>query len=183
MNRNRTMFGSVALLAVLFAIGSLMRSPGSQAYGGGSSTPVTVVNAAANPAVTQDVTTNASAMVALTTPLGATIGYNDGIVDLHQILPDSGLSATPYVVPAGYKLVVTEVDILTQSGLLMVNLRFATGLYTVESSESFYVASRGTQQFRFTSGAVYLTGAKVKVEVPATGCSGNVTVHGYLTTI
>jgi hypothetical protein len=148
-----------------------------------AATLVQVTNTIANPAITQGTNTAASQLVLLQTPFGGSLSPNSPLTALDQIIPTSGLSTSPYVVPAGQTLVVTGMDVTAYGpgGAFMVLVNPAAGGNTPVAWVS--VPKSGTQQQTFATGIAFPAGAQVLVfnSVGATG-SADVFVRGYLTT-
>jgi hypothetical protein len=148
---------------------------------------VQVTNTISNPAITQSVPTTAQQMILLKTPYNTWINPNNELT-LVQVLPDGTFVTTPYVVPAGQKLVVTQVDIapFAQNGAWIVLRVLWPGGYS-SPVENFYLPNTATQDFRLTPGMVFPAGTSVAVDsnvpafpLPMTGIA-DVSVLGYLT--
>jgi len=149
-----------------------------------AATLVQVTNTISNPAITQGTNTAAGQAVLLALPQAADL--NPGSIgSLSQILPTTGNTNTPYVVPAGQTLMVTGMDVTTtNAGGAFMSL--------IEPNSSgnqpvswVYLPKAGTQQMTFPTGIAYPSGFQVSVYCPpgfaGTG-SADVFVHGYLTT-
>lgn len=139
-----------------------------------AATLVQVTNTAANPVITQSVNTQASQLVELVTPFGADIFPSSIPVKL-QLISASGSS--PYTIPAGQHLVITQMDIT------LLNGKAALGLYAGDLQAAYAsVTAIGTQQFHYPTGIPVASGQQVSV-VYYTGVTGDVSlnVYGYLT--
>jgi hypothetical protein len=150
-----------------------------------AATLVQVTNTIANPAITQATNTAASQLVLLMGPGGNGLFPGSGLTALDQLIPTSGLSNSPYVVPAGQTLVVTGMDVTayTAGGADMVLVNPAAGGNSPVAL--VYVPKAGTQQQVFATGIAFPAGAQVIVYnnsiIAGTGLA-DVFVRGYLTT-
>ena len=149
---------------------------------------VQVVNTAANPAVTQDVSKLASQIVTLTpspTADGVDLPPHQKTL-LYQMFPNGTIAATPYVVPAGQSLVVTSMDVTGgYSGVSGVN---EVGMYNAASGtirEDFYIPTQlgAASSLSFGSGLVFPPGESpgvINFGISSTDSVFGI-VHGYLT--
>ncbi len=140
---------------------------------------VELTNTAANPAVTRDISKDASQIVHLTT-LGKALVNAATMTQLHQYLP-GGTFGPPYVVPAGQSLVITSIEAsVITAGDNFLNLYDNT---TIGQREYWYLPNVGLTQLQFPSGFVYPAGSSVYVYIGGqTTTQMVVDVHGYLTT-
>ena len=140
---------------------------------------VQVTNTTGNPAVTEDISKQASQIVHLTT-LGKANVLNNTMTELHQYIP-GGTFGPPYVVPAGQNLVITSIEasVLTP-GNNFLNLYDNT---TIGQREYWYLPTVGLTQLTFPSGFVFPAGSSVYVYIGGEGSTTQmvVDVHGYLT--
>jgi hypothetical protein len=139
---------------------------------------VQLTNTTANPAVTQDISREASQIVHLTT-LGKANVSNATMTQLHEYF-SGGTFGPGYVVPAGQNLVITsiEVSVLT-AGDNYLNLYDNT---TTGQREYWYLPNVGLTQLQFPSGFVYPAGSSVYLYIGGAGTTQMVVdVHGYLT--
>jgi hypothetical protein len=141
---------------------------------------VEVTNTAENPAVTRDVSKEASQIVHLTT-LGKANVSPATMTQLYQYIP-GGTFGPPYVVPAGKSLVITSIEAsVITAGDTYLNLYDNT---TIGQREIWYLPNVGMTQLQFPSGFVYPAGSSVYVYVGGqTTTQMIVDVHGYLTTM
>ena len=142
---------------------------------------VQITNTAENPAVTRDISKEASQIVHLTT-LGKANVNPATMTQLYQYFP-GGTFGPPYVVPAGKSLVITslEASVMT-AGDNYLNLYDNT---TIGQREIWYLPNVGMTQLQFTSGFVYPAGSSVYVYIGGESSTTQmiVDVHGYLTTM
>jgi len=141
---------------------------------------VQITNTAENPAVTRDISKEASQIVHLTT-LGKANVNAATMTQLYQYIP-GGTFGPPYVVPAGKSLVITSIEasVLT-AGDNYLNLYDNT---TIGQREYWYLPNVGLTQLQFSSGFVYPAGSSVYVYIGGqTTTQMVVDVHGYLTTM
>jgi hypothetical protein len=113
MKMNKANLWGAAGVAGLFLAGALMNSPQSRLTGATYSSPVSVVNTNANPAITQNLAQQAGQLVHLTANTATACG-NSGLQTCPVMtFQDSGGNVFPgaYTVPAGQYLVVTTVVI------------------------------------------------------------------------
>ncbi|HEY1254133.1 MAG TPA: hypothetical protein VGF01_05085 [Terracidiphilus sp.] len=139
---------------------------------------VQVTNTSANPAVTEDISREASQIVHLTT-LGKANVNPAVMTQLHEYIA-GGTFGPGYVVPAGQDLVITSIEAsVMTAGNNYLNLYDNT---TIGQREYWYLPNVGLTQLQFPSGFVYPSGSSVYVYI---GGQGNtqmvVDVHGYLT--
>lgn len=139
---------------------------------------VQVTNTSANPAVTEDISREASQIVHLTT-LGKAYVANASMTQLHQYIP-GGTIGPGYVVPAGQNLVITSIEAsVFTAGENYLNLYDST---TSGQREYWYMPNVGLTQLQFPSGFVYPAGSSVYVYIGGQGTTQMaVDVHGYLT--
>jgi hypothetical protein len=140
---------------------------------------VQVTNTTANPAVTQDISRQASQIVHLTT-LGKANVNPATMTQLYQYIP-GGTFGPPYVVPAGQNLVITSIEAsVITAGNNYLNLYDNT---TIGQREYWYLPNAGLTQLQFPSGFVYPAGSSVYVYIGGEGSTTQmvVDVHGYLT--
>jgi hypothetical protein len=139
---------------------------------------VQVTNTTANPAVTQDISREASQIVHLTT-LGKANVQPATMTQLVQYIP-GGTFGPPYVVPAGQNLVITSIEAsVITAGDSYLNLYDNT---TIGQREYWYLPNPGLTQLQFPSGFVYPAGSSVYVYIGGeTTTQMVVDVHGYLT--
>jgi hypothetical protein len=143
-------------------------------------TLVQVTNTTENPAVTQDISRQASQIVHLTT-LGKANVNAATMTQLHQYIA-GGTFGPPYVVPAGQNLVITSIEAsVITAGNNYLNLYDNT---TIGQREYWYLPNPGLTQLQFPSGFVYPAGSSVYVYIGGEGATTQmvVDVHGYLTT-
>jgi hypothetical protein len=139
-----------------------------------AATAVLVENAAANPAIAQDVSKLASQNILLWNASGEIIPHSSA--SLYQIFPNGTTAGSAFVVPAGQTFLATTVDyspygvgtIATTIGPEFVTLNAAT--YT-------------TVQYQFPSGIVFPAGSSVGINNYGISAEAleYVFVHGYLT--
>jgi hypothetical protein len=138
---------------------------------------VQVVNTAANPAITQDTSRQASQVVSL---------YCAEYPSLcNQILEGGGLASTAYAVPAGFHLIVTSADIFvatpfTGSGTQLYLQNTANG----EPYEYFNIPSGSSgASYNFASGISVGSGTGLSINEVFLSSAGSVVfyLHGYLT--
>jgi hypothetical protein len=140
---------------------------------------VQVANTTANPAVTQDVSRQASQLVHLTT-VGKAVVNPATMTQLHQYIP-GGTFGPPYVVPDGENLVITSLEAsVLAAGNNYLNLYDNT---TIGQRELWYLPNVGLTQLTFPSGLVYPAGSSVYVYIGGPGANATmfIDVHGYLT--
>jgi hypothetical protein len=139
---------------------------------------VQVTNTSANPAVTQDISRQASQIVHLTT-LGKANVANATMTQLHEYIP-GGTFGPGYVVPVGQNLVITSIEAsVITAGDNYLNLYDNT---TIGQREYWYLPNVGLTQLQFPSGFVYPAGSSVYVYIGGQGSTQMVVdVHGYLT--
>jgi hypothetical protein len=140
---------------------------------------VEVTNTTANPAVTEDISKQASQIVHLTT-LGKANVNPATMTQLHQYIP-GGTFGPPYVVPAGQNLVITSIEAsVMTAGNNYLNLYDNT---TIGQREYWYLPNPGLTQLTFPSGFVFPAGSSVYVYIGGEGSTTQmvVDVHGYLT--
>ena len=139
---------------------------------------VEVTNTTDSPAITRDISKEASQIVHLTT-LGKANVNAATMTQLHEYIP-GGTFGPPYVVPAGKSLVITslEASVIT-AGDNYLNLYDNT---TIGQREYWYLPNVGMTQLQFPSGFVYPAGSSVYVYIGGqTTTQMVVDVHGYLT--
>jgi hypothetical protein len=141
---------------------------------------VQITNTAENPAVTRDISKEASQIVHLTT-LGKANVSAATMTQLYQYIP-GGTFGPPYVVPAGKSLVITSVEAsVFTAGNNYLNLYDNT---TIGQREYWYLPNAGMTQLLFPSGFVYPAGSSVYVYIGGqTTTQMAVDLHGYLTTM
>jgi hypothetical protein len=139
---------------------------------------VEVTNTTANPAVTEDISRQASQIVHLTT-LGKANVFPATMTQLHQYIP-GGTFGPPYVVPVGQNLVITSVEAsVFTAGNNYLNLYDNT---TIGQREYWSLPNVGLTQLQFPSGFVYPAGSSVYVYIGGDGTTQMaVDIHGYLT--
>lgn len=167
---------TVCIIAVIGVL-ALLAPPTAHAV---AAALVQVTNTISSPAITQPVPSAASQMVLLTTANRQSLPQGTQ-VDLVQIDAVTDLGSTTYVVPAGDKLVITEIDIGTHGGDLLCEIKSGTvyleGFFLTSSS-----STETTRQFRFASGIVFPAGHSVTAQnFAGAGTIGELAVHGYLT--
>lgn len=139
---------------------------------------VQVANTTANPAVTEDVSKQASQIIHLTTEGKAFVSPST-LTQLHQYIT-GGTFGPPYVVPAGENLVITSIEVsVTTAGDSYLNLYDNE---TTGQREYWYLPNPGLTQLTFPSGFVFPAGTPVFLYIGGTSPSPMVVdVHGYLT--
>jgi hypothetical protein len=139
---------------------------------------VQVTNTTANPAVTEDISKQASQIVHLTTLNKANVPNNE-MTQLVQYIP-GGTFGPPYVVPAGQNLVITSIEAsVFTAGDNYLNLYDNK---TIGQREYWSLPNVGLTQLTFPSGFVYPAGSSVYVYIGGQGTTQMaVDVHGYLT--
>jgi len=144
-----------------------------------AATLVQITNTTANPAVTEDISRQASQIVHLTTNGKANVNPAT-MTQLYQYIP-GGTFGPPYVVPAGQNLVITsmEASVMT-AGNNYLNLYDNT---TIGQREIWYLPNPGLTQLTFPSGFVFPAGSPVYVYIGGEGATTQMIVdlHGYLT--
>ena len=137
---------------------------------------VQVVNTAANPAVTADVSRIVSQNLMLLNFSGFAPGVSGS---LYQQNADGSVVGTPFTVPAGQNFVMTSLDVwlANSSGFSKIDLLGNT------PRESFVVnSSQGTVQYQFPSGIVFGPNSSLSIlNGSESCCNAAVTAHGYLT--
>jgi hypothetical protein len=141
-------------------------------------TLVEVTNTDNKPAITEDVSREASQIVHLTTLNKAEVNAAT-MTQLYQYIP-GGTFGPPYVVPAGKSLVITSIEAsVITAGDNYLNLYDNT---TIGQREYWYLPNIGLTQLQFPSGFVYPAGSSVYVYIGGqTTTQMVVDVHGYLT--
>lgn len=142
---------------------------------------VQVTNTTANPVVTESTTKSASQLVLLQTLAGGAIAPGS-TAQMNRFVPGVGPTGTPYTVPAGQSLVITEMDInaYTSAGAYIL-LRSVSGSQVNEAVSPTRV---GSQQMVFSSGIVFTAGDEVQVQNAGSFSAAStveVVLHGYLT--
>ena len=149
---------------------------------------VLVSNTLSNPAVTLPQHKAASQLVQLQGPSGFAIESKTTSTALAQYNPaTSDTAATPFVVPAGQSLVVTDVDIDFYIVGENVGVLFSNGnITTITSFGQYYerfdfypTSSNQQEHLSFQSGLVFPAGSTVGVTL--TNSEATVVVRGYLT--
>ena len=147
-----------------------------------AATLVQVTNTVANPAITQATNTAASQLVLLSGSAALPIQPTGTFNPLYQIT-SAGPAFSPYVVPAGQTLVVTEMDAtVAQPGSGSIFLSLPPSNIDVAF---LLVPQIGTQQLKFSSGIPFPAGSQVGVgnaSLLSNAVAAYVYVHGYLTT-
>lgn len=141
---------------------------------------VQVVNTAAAPAVSQDVSKLASQNISF---LSSPVAF-PGSDSLHILGKDGQFNAAPYTVPAGQTLIITSVDFFPNSAfsfspaVALKNSANAASLYGV-----WLAASGVSTQFLYPTGIAIQGGTTPAFNISQPTFSGvlNVLVHGYLT--
>jgi hypothetical protein len=143
---------------------------------------VQVTNTAANPVQNQDITTSASQLVTLTCVFG--LNGVAGNCFSPPFPPEP--SSTPYAVPVGQNLVITEVEVMTPGG-------GGTAFFLIATSggQRWEVANDGTTHaFQFPRGGVVVLGGEGFSGTVFSGVVGSsesaadevtAIMHGYLT--
>jgi len=143
---------------------------------------VQVANTVSAPAVTQSVSELASQQVMLRLPFGASLSPGDPTTPMNQVIPNTGTSASPYIVPAGQNLILTSLTVNAyQTGGASIVVLGGAGInpfYTV------YVGQKGSETVNFRNGLVFPAGSAVYISnsanVSGTGFA-DVVAGGYLT--
>lgn len=141
---------------------------------------VNVTNTASSPAIAEGVDRLALQNILLigNPPAPLSIGQ---LVILRQQAPDGTISGSPFVVPAGQNLVVTNIEIVPGgSGPNSFNIRnFSNG--NVRETLPNIPAGQLTQ-FQFATGIVFLAGESIAfVNAAPELFQGLIFLHGYLT--
>ena len=139
---------------------------------------VQLTNTTANPAVTEDISREASQIVHLTTQGKANVNPSV-MTQLHEYIP-GGTFGPGYVVPVGQNLVITSIEAsVITAGNNYLNLYDNT---TTGQREYWYLPNVGLTQLQFPSGFVYPADSSVYVYIGGQGTTQMVVdIHGYLT--
>jgi hypothetical protein len=168
--------GILAGCAAIFAVALTLAVP--REVHAIAATLVQVTNTTENPALTQDISREASQIVHLTTQGKANVNPAT-MTQLHQYFP-GGTFGPAYVVPAGENLVITSVEAsVITAGNNYLNLYDNT---TIGQREIWYLPNVGLTQLQFPSGFVYPAGSSVYVYIGGDATTQMIVdVHGYLT--
>jgi hypothetical protein len=166
----RILMGSGALALTILAL-ALATPRAAHAI---AATLVQVVNSAANPVISQDVSKLASQNVSLT---GDT-QVNQDTSPLFTVAADGSVSTSPYTVPAGQTLIITSADLNPNIGVSSYS-SVGLGLPANSSAFGFWEVAPGiSTQFVYTAGIAIASGTTPQF------LSANPLVlrlHGYLT--
>jgi hypothetical protein len=132
---------------------------------------VQVTNTASNPVPNSDITTSPSRIVALV----CEGGRNGPCVGF---APGGALDATPYIVPAGQTLVITDVDV-EASGGGNDNFQVLTTGAGVPPLSVTVTADGTTHHFNYSRGMLFPSGASLN---PLANPGVAATLRGYLST-
>jgi len=135
---------------------------------------VQVTNTASNPVVNADATRSAAQIVEI---------YCNPAFSCNSVAPGGAVDPTDYTVPAGQSLVITDIEILTQSGsyLSVFNIAYqpSPGFVGSYYGPYYHVASDGlTHHFALQRGIVWPSGGALR---PFGTLGLQATLHGYLT--
>jgi hypothetical protein len=174
--RTLTAFGALTLAAVLL---SLIVPHAAQAV---VATLVQVVNTAAAPAVTQDVSKLASQNMSFTSSLG--LGF---LTENLHVRGKDGVFGPAYTVPPGQTLMITSVDFFANSAFnftpavtLNDSANISNSQYAVWGAPP---SSGVSSQFTYPAGIAIQSGITPSLSIAQPGFSGSliVNLHGYLT--
>lgn len=147
---------------------------------------VQVTNTIANPAITHETNKAASQLVQLT-GVGGQYLFATGTLAMGQFDPaTSTTGATPYVVPAGQSLVITDIDFnifatTGDTGVLFYNYKITPNNFG-QYYQRFDFLSNGPQHMHYDSGLVFPAGEEVGINVIfQNGGELGATLRGYLT--
>jgi hypothetical protein len=136
---------------------------------------VQVTNTASNPVPNSDITTSSSRIVALICE-GGRFGPCTGFG------PGGALDATPYIVPAGQTLVITDADVQAAGGgndnFQIVGNTFGPGGAGVPPLSVTVLADGTTHHFNYSRGILFPSGASLS---PLANAGVEATLRGYLT--
>jgi hypothetical protein len=173
---------AVSALGGIFLAALLIAALAPKATRGIAAALVQVTNTAANPVQNQDITSSASQLVTLT----CVFGLDDVSGNCFPPPFPPGPNSTPYTVPVGQNLVITEVEIFTpgESGV-------AFFLIATSGGQRWDVANDGTTHaFQFPHGGVVVLGGEGFSGTVFSGVVGSsalavdqvtAIIHGYLT--
>ncbi len=145
-----------------------------------AATLVQITNTTADPAITQSTNMQASQLVELQLPGGATLEPGSGPTAMRQVSMPAGQSASDYHVPQGQNLVITGVDVnvYDAGGNVQIYIPSNAGSYSVSNA---YLPNIGFQQIKYSSGLVAPSGSLVSSAFYSTAGAADVIIHGYLT--
>lgn len=173
----------VTLIAGSLLIGGLLAPRAAHAV---AAALVQVTNTISNPAITHETDKAASQLVQLTGVSGSYL-FSSGTLPMGQF--DPGTSTTggsPYVVPAGQTLVITDIDLNISgtsgdTGVLFYNYKITPANFG-QFYQRYDFFTNGPQHLHYDSGLVFPAGDEVGINVVFSNAGElGVTMRGYLT--